>query len=246
MSDCKSSSLESFLLKEEIHDLGVIDRFLALLWWHSKHGKKIVEFQEMSEQLKNAGFGSINVAREKGRLRKDKRVVSSDKGISFGLNVRALKQLDEKHLNCLENKPLPKSETLFQDNLFKNTRGYIHNIIKQINLSYDYQLYDCCAVMIRRLLETLIIEVYEGLNRAEEIKNSDQQFLMFSGLLSFLKNDKKINLGRQTLEGLDGFKKIADSSAHNRRFNASKKDIDDKLDGVKLAVTELRQLAFNV
>ena len=38
---------------------------------------------------------------------------------------------------------------------------------------------------------------------------------------------------------------LADSSAHNRRFIATKKIIDDKIDGVKLAVVELKNLAFN-
>ena len=69
--------------------------------------------------------------------------------------------------------------------------------------------------------------------------------MIFSGLLSYLKKDKKVNMGRQTVEGLEGFKKTADSSAHNRRLNASKKDINDKIDGVKLAVVELRQMAFD-
>jgi hypothetical protein len=49
-------------------------------------------------------------------------------------------------------------------------------VVEQINKSYDIELWDCCAVMCRRLLETLIIEVYEKLGRANEIKGTMDTF----------------------------------------------------------------------
>jgi hypothetical protein len=42
--------------------------------------------------------------------------------------------------------------------------------------SYDATLWDCTAVMCRRLLETSIIEVYEKLGRAPEFKGRDGNF----------------------------------------------------------------------
>ncbi len=240
-----SDTTKNFLQLEKIHDLSTVDRLVALLWWFRHHGTTTVEFTKLHDEIKNAEYPPINPTREKEKLRKDSRITSSDKGKKFSLHLRAIKSLDEQYLGLLENKPLPKSNALFEENDFKNTRNYIEKVIQQINLSYDYQLFDCCAVMLRRLLETLIIEVYENIKRADELKNSDGHFKMFSGLLLHLKNDKTLNLGRQTIEALESFKKIADSSAHNRRFNASKKSIDDKIDGVKLGVVELKQLAFN-
>lgn len=238
-------TVKAFLESEEIHELGITDRLVAQLWWHHHHSADATLFSTLVAEDKEAGYPAINSSRARNNLRADKRTISSDQGKTFKLQVRAVKALDAQYLSLIESRPLPKSDTLFEDRAFQNTRGYIENVIKQINLSYDYRLYDCCAVMIRRLLETLIIEVYEKLGRAEELKNKDGNFMMFSGLLSFLKADAGINLGRQTVDGLEGFKRIADSSAHNRRFNASKKNIDDKMDGVKLAVVELRQMAFD-
>jgi hypothetical protein len=49
--------------------------------------------------------------------------------------------------------------------------------------------------MCRRLGETLSIEVYESQGRAKDIKGADDNFLMFSGLLSVLGKDKAIHLG---------------------------------------------------
>ena len=39
-------------------------------------------------------------------------------------------------------------------------KDYIVNIVYQINGTYEYGWYDACAVMLRRLMESLIIEAY--------------------------------------------------------------------------------------
>lgn len=122
-------------------------------------------------------------------------------------------------------------------------RGYLEKVVLQLNVSYDAQLYDCCAVMCRRLLETLIIEVYEYCQRADEIKGTDGHFLMLNKLSTFFENDKAFNLGRNGLKGLRDFKTLGDLSAHNRRFNAHKEDIDRVRDGLRVAVEELAHLA---
>jgi hypothetical protein len=122
-------------------------------------------------------------------------------------------------------------------------RGYLEKVVLQLNVSYDAQLYDCCAVMCRRLVETLTIEVYEQCHRADEIKGADGHFLMLNGLATFFENDKAFNIGRSGLKGLRDFKNLGDLSAHNRRFNAHKEDIDRIRDGLRVAVEELAHLA---
>jgi integrase len=122
-------------------------------------------------------------------------------------------------------------------------RGYLEKVILQLNVSYDAQLYDCCAVMCRRLLETLIIEVYEHCGRASEIQGPDGNFLMLNGLATFFENDKAFNIGRKGLKGLRDFKSLGDQSAHSRRFNARKDDIDRVREGLRVAIEELAHLA---
>jgi hypothetical protein len=92
-------------------------------------------------------------------------------------------------------------------------------------------------------LETLIIEVYEHCGRAGAIQGSDGHFLMLNGLVNVFENDKAFNIGRNGLKGLRDFKTLGDLSAHNRRFNAHKEDIDRVRDGLRVAVQELAHLA---
>jgi hypothetical protein len=122
-------------------------------------------------------------------------------------------------------------------------RGYLGKVVLQLNVSYDAQLYDCCAVMCRRLLETLIIEVYEHCGRAAEIKGSDGNFLMLSGLTAFFENDKAFNVSRNGMKGMRDFKTLGDQSAHSRMFNARKDDIDRVRNGLRVAIEELAHLA---
>ena len=45
------------------------------------------------------------------------------------------------------------------------------------------------------------------------------------------------------MKGLRDFKNLGDLSAHNRRFNARKEDIDRVRDGLRVIVEELVHLA---
>jgi hypothetical protein len=137
----------------------------------------------------------------------------------------------------------PPSDSVLPRDLFARTRGYIEKVVSQINGSYDQEFYDCCAVMCRRLGETLIIEVYEAQNRAAAIKDSDDNFVMLSGLLSVLKKDGSVHLGRNAKRGLDGLKDLGDKAAHNRRFNARQADIDAIRSDFRTAAEELLHLA---
>ena len=97
--------------------------------------------------------------------------------------------------------------------------------------------------MCRRLLETLIIEVYEAAGRADELKGGDDNFKMFAGLMAHIEADMTMNLGRSAKRGLAGIKALGDSSAHNRRFLARQNDIDRVRDDLRIAAEELLHLA---
>ena len=51
----------------------------------------------------------------------------------------------------------PTSQSVLPNSLVAGTRGYIEKVVFQINGSYEKGWFDACAVMMRRLLETLIV-----------------------------------------------------------------------------------------
>jgi hypothetical protein len=138
----------------------------------------------------------------------------------------------------------PKSEMVLPHSHVSKTRGYIEKVVYQINGSYENGWYDACAVMIRRLVETLIIEAFEYHGISDKIKNpSTGDFYYLKDLISLTISEKSWNLGRNTKKAIPQLKDIGDQSAHSRRFNAHRSDLDKVIPSLRTIVQELIYLA---
>jgi len=137
----------------------------------------------------------------------------------------------------------PRSEMVIYNALVASTgRSYIERVARQINGTYENGWYDACAVMIRRLLETLIIETFEAHGIAERIKK-DTDFMPLRDMIKVTLTDRTWNLSRTTKAALPKLKDIGDKSAHSRRFIAVRQDIDEIRPEVRTVVQELLILA---
>lgn len=138
---------------------------------------------------------------------------------------------------------MPQQDLVLSRTLVKNTRGYIESVVNQINGTYANAWYDACAVMIRRLIETLIIEVFEHHGIANKIKTPTGDFFYLSELIPRTLSEGKWNLGRNAKKALPRLKSVGDRSAHDRRFNATHDDIYKIIDDLRDSVQELLSLA---
>ena len=78
----------------------------------------------------------------------------------------------------------PRNEPVVPSVLFKNARRtYLERVVHQINTTYVTSCFDPCAVMLRRLVESLIIEVFVAKKCADEIKDQDGHFFQLSQLI---------------------------------------------------------------
>ncbi|MCX6234833.1 MAG: DUF4145 domain-containing protein [Bacteroidetes bacterium] len=131
-----------------------------------------------------------------------------------------------------------QSEMVIYKPLYNGTRGYIEKIANQINGCYEKGWFDACAVMIRRLLETLIIEVFESKNIENKIQKGGD-FIYLRDLINVILSETSFNLGRNTKKALPKLKDIGDKSAHSRRFIAIRQDIDDIKSDLRVVIQEL-------
>lgn len=125
----------------------------------------------------------------------------------------------------------------------RGTRGYIERVANQANGAYEKGWYDACAIMIRRILETLIIEAYEHHKLAENIKNATGDFFYLRDLIDKCLQETTWNLSRNCKHAMPKLKDIGDKSAHSRRYNAHRRDIDALLPDIRLVVQEFVYLA---
>ena len=118
------------------------------------------------------------------------------------------------------------SESILPFAMVRGTRGYIEKVTNQINGCYERGWFDSCAVMMRRLLETLIIECFEKHGIDATIKDANDDLLFLRDLITKMLQGTAWNLGRNVKAALPRLKDIGDKSAHSRRYNAHREDID--------------------
>ena len=137
----------------------------------------------------------------------------------------------------------PSSEQVLAFSHVKDTRGYLERVVNQVNGCYEHGWFDGCAVMMRRMVETLIIECYETAKIADQIKNPAGEFYMLRDLINKILLQPEFNIGRGAKQGLGRLKEIGDYSAHSRRYNAHREDIDKVAGDFRVVCQELIYLA---
>ena len=138
----------------------------------------------------------------------------------------------------------PLNQHVLPHALVSGTRGYIERVVFQINGCYENGWFDGCAVMMRRLIETLIIEAFESKGLASHIQNPQiGDFLFLGDLIQRTLSESTWNLGRNTKKALPRLKDVGDQSAHSRRYNAHREDIDRLLPDFRTVCQELIYLA---
>jgi hypothetical protein len=93
--------------------------------------------------------------------------------------------------------------------------------------------------MLRKITETLIIELYESKGIQSKIKNGNGDYFHLSELIKSLTNEPSWKLTKIVKENLPKIKLLADSSVHSKRFSAKKPDIDEIKINVRIAFEEL-------
>ena len=160
------------------------------------------------------------------------------KDIFFALDTKI-----EPSIGSLDHFNVVVNANVVPMDIVKGTRGYIEDIANQANGSYQFGWFDACAVMIRRLIETLIIECFECHKIDSKIKDSNGNYIFLQKLIDACLNENTWTLGRNTKKALSKLKEIGDLSAHGRRYLATKSDINKISEGLRLAVEELIYLS---
>lgn len=128
--------------------------------------------------------------------------------------------------------------------IFQGTRRtYLDRVLNQANGAYSKGWYDAAAVMVRRLVETLIIEAFEKHGLAAKIQNSTGDFLFLRDLIDRTLSEPSWNLSRNTKTALPRLKDVGDKSAHSRRYNAVRSDLEALKGDLRVVAEELLVLA---
>lgn len=129
---------------------------------------------------------------------------------------------------------LPKS--IFE----KMRRDYLLKVVAQINGCYLNGYYDACAAMMRRLVESLIIEIYDTNNRLIDIK-ANNEIVVLDTLIKRVFDDTALHISRDVKSTLEKIKHIGDTGSHNRKVNLVAPTLDGLKEKFTIAIQELLQ-----
>lgn len=234
---------KSFAEKLSIMDLTRVEQAIAFLWFY-RHTQIYEErtASELADDLADEGLGRPNVTNLTKDLIKSKQTVKGKRPKTFQLHTKFVVELNAKYEPLLNIKEIKVTPSILPFEIFQGTRTYLEKIVRQINGSYDYGFYDACAVQIRRLMESLIIEIFIHKQCGSEIKPSGS-FLMLDGLISKITSHTQIHLGRNTPKAMANIKKLGDTAAHDRTYITQQQDINELKTEIRRTIQELLDLA---
>jgi hypothetical protein len=134
----------------------------------------------------------------------------------------------------------PVSVAFIPNDLIEDRHGVLKKVLWEINRCYDGACYNGCAAMIRRLVESLIVQGFEHHAIADRIKR-DGNYVDFSELIGKAVAESKLGLTRNTKRILPDLKFFGDLAAHNRRSLVRKDDLDRLHHAIRSAIEELVQ-----
>lgn len=233
-------SLESFCSKLATLGLNQKELALAILWFHDEQSPDVtMSAGALASIMTRMGLGVPHSTRLGEAIKASGYVLASAKGFRLKVLSRA------KIRAMLSAVLVPESPSVDQDvgylprPVWDNTRGYIESICRQINASYQFELFDGAAVLLRKAVETGLIECFEFLGREAEIRDDKGNYFMLRDLSGVAVKPNGLTLGRNAKHGLEQVKEAGDLAAHNRRFLTRKGDLDRIQMGARVLLEEL-------
>ena len=208
--------------------------YLVYFLEENKQTVSVAALKNCFMDLKMKPYSNISAWLSKNS--KGKQAILIKDNMAYKLERNTYAQIKESISNEIVEIP---SEQLLPKNLVTNAPFYIDKNINEMLLCYDKGLYSACLVMMRKLLETLIIECFEKYGIVDEIKDNNGDFFYLSNLIPCFLSASKWNASRNIRKSMDKIKKYGDLSAHNRRFFAKKADLLDVKDDLRQAIQEI-------
>jgi hypothetical protein len=224
-------------------ELTSVDRAIALLWFYRE--SQLYEERTASElatDMHEEGFSKPNVSRLDDDLRRSRYTVRGTRNRAYRVALAKLEELQDKYGKLAAFTRVEVQDSILPAEWFRGTRPYLERLVHQINGSYQYGFYDGCAALCRRLMESLIIDTYIHNKRHQDIQVNGT-FLTLEKLISKIRSDAAIALGRNTPKAMDEIKALGDTAAHDRTYIAEKLDLDDLKMRYRRMIGELMGLA---
>lgn len=130
--------------------------------------------------------------------------------------------------------------SVLPDALFDKLLPNVQSLCKQINASYENNLFDCTAVMMRRLLESLLVLSYQKAGIEAEITDkSGTHHVSLDKIIKNAEQNATLALSSNTRKDMMLFKDLGNYSAHKIWYNCTQGDIKPHILKYRVIIEEL-------
>lgn len=128
--------------------------------------------------------------------------------------------------------------TILPNALFSSLAANIQLLCKQINASYENNLFDCTAVIMKRLLENLLVISYQKAGIESDIINGSH-YQTLDKIIENAKQNTTLALSQNARKDMALFKDLGNYSAHKIWYNCTQDDIKPHILKYRVIIEEL-------
>jgi hypothetical protein len=169
------------------------------------------------------------------RRRSTKRLKQLREGALDGLTEGgARKKRDGKKIDQKERFPyLP-------EDIAETMPHYIERLVPQVNGTFENDWYEASAMILRKFVEILIIELYVRRGaHADIVEPTTNEYLMLKPLIDKLTGDPRFGIPARVIAGLKNVKELGDIAAHDFKIRVRKSDLEKIQNSTRVAIERL-------
>lgn len=221
-----------------------IDKALACLWFEDSvtAGCECSVTGLISTMQSAALIGQINKSRLESKLAKSPFTVRGCAKGTFRIAASRKADLDKRFSHLTKRKHIVRGDALLPKEQMSNTRRYLEALATQANGCFECGFYDACAVLCRRIIESLLIEAFDKAGHRLSIEHHGV-ILGFDDIIKVAKTGKHIRLPRGADRVIDKIKEIGDTAAHDRYHITTRQDVEEFRAAFSKTVSQLMALA---
>lgn len=225
-------------------DLTEPDKVIAVLWFHDHHSPGFeASLSHLADAVESLALtGRMNRPRLRTNIAGHPALIRGGGDDRYRIHLSAKPKLNEAYLPLLKRRNPVITDDVLPDSQVKGTRPYLEAMGRQINGCFNYGFYDGCATLCRRMVESLLIDVFMKTGHLDKISNG-KNLMMLADIIAVAKSGHHFRLARGTDASLDLIKEIGDRAAHHRTHVTTRQDIEQMSVKFRAVVSELMNLA---
>jgi len=215
----------------------------CLLAYYHLRVDGVTEFstKDISSWFVDLSIPRPNESRLRKRLQDSGNVWRINKSNTFRLHATYIAKMDASYPYLQQNSDeVVEHGSILPNSLFRDIRRtHIVRLAKQINACYERNIFDGCAVLMRRLLEVLLILSYQHHSAEDAIRSSVSSYKRLDDIIADAVRNPQLKLSKNVGKCLDDFRRLGNFSAHDLYYTCRKEELDKVVLDYRVAVEEL-------